>query len=413
MNYLSTSYKAALKRKGLQFFAMPNLDTIKEQKLQLLAKMNKAIGDNDQDAYLEAMEALCENIQQSIMPDIQEWKAMSDNSILTARGCRVLTSEEKKYYEGLIECWKAPDPKQALTNFSIAMPETVINGVFDDITTNHPLLSAITFTNTEAMMKILLSTGGAAAKWGKIDAAYEKELAADFVQLDLTLCTLSAFIPVARYMLDVGPEWVDRYVRTLLSESIALGLEYGIVNGDGKDAPIGMNRKLTGAVDGVYPEKAPIKITELTPASYAQILGTLSQGPNDTARDIPSVLMVVNPTDYFTKVYPATTVRRTDGGWNTDVFPFPTTVAKSTAVPAGKAIMGLAPQYFMGIGGGTSGGRVEFSNEVKWVERLRLYGVFLYGYGRAKTENDFVYLDISELKAHVLEVKVEDAAVGA
>ncbi|OMK58976.1 hypothetical protein [Clostridioides difficile] len=57
-------------------------------------------------------------------------------------------------------------------------------------------------------------------------------------------------------MLDLGAEWLDRYVRVVLTESISLGLEMGIVAGTGKDQPIGMMKDLKGSVvEGVYPDK--------------------------------------------------------------------------------------------------------------------------------------------------------------
>src|SRR5690606_18924734 len=123
------------------------------------------------------------------------------------------------------------------------------------------------------------------------------------------------------------------------AEAIAVGLETAIVDGDGKNKPLGMTRQLSGAVDGVYPNKDAIEITALDPETYGNILNTLSQAPNNKRRAINSVLLIVNPADYFTKVFPATTPRTTDGGFKNDVFPFPTTVIQSTAVPAGHAVM--------------------------------------------------------------------------
>ena len=66
----------------------------------------------------------------------------------------------------------------------------------------------------------------------------------------------------------------------------------------------------------------------------------------------------MNPEDYFTRVFPATTVRAADGTYSKDVFPFPTTVVQSAAVPAGKAVMGLPAKYFMGLGTQSGGDRV-------------------------------------------------------
>ncbi|WP_373565648.1 phage major capsid family protein, partial [Schaalia odontolytica] len=68
-------------------------------------------------------------------------------------------------------------------------------------------------------------------------------------------------MPVAKAMLDLGPTWLDQYVRTVLSESMAIALEDAVVNGTGKDMPIGMMKDLAGAVvDGVYPDKKAMAI---------------------------------------------------------------------------------------------------------------------------------------------------------
>ena len=57
-------------------------------------------------------------------------------------------------------------------------------------------------------------------------------------------------------MLDLGPIWLDRYVREILAESMAIALEEAIVNGTGKDQPIGMMKDLKAAVtNGVYSDK--------------------------------------------------------------------------------------------------------------------------------------------------------------
>src|SRR5690606_24341600 len=138
---------------------------------------------------------------------------------------------------------------------------------------------------------------------------------------------------------------------------------------------------------------------------------TLSQAPNNKRRAINSVLLIVNPADYFTKVFPATTPRTTDGGFRNNVFPFPTTVIQSTAVPAGHAVMGLGDRYFMGLGTGTGkGGRIEYSDEYKFLEDQRVYRVKFYGNGRPMDENAFVYLDITGLKPYVQKVEVVNAS---
>jgi len=68
--------------------------------------------------------------------------AAADNQILTGRGVRALTSEENKYYQGLINALKSGNPKQALTDFNVILPVTVIDAIFEDLTEEHPLLEA-------------------------------------------------------------------------------------------------------------------------------------------------------------------------------------------------------------------------------------------------------------------------------
>ena len=78
-------------------------------------------------------------------------------------------------------------------------------------------------------------------------------------------------------------------------------------------------------------------------------------------KNVDSVVLIVNPKDYFTKVMPATTVQAADGSYKNNVFPFPTTAIQSSGVDEGSAIIGLPKKYFMGIGAGSNGGKIEYS----------------------------------------------------
>jgi hypothetical protein len=214
-------------------------------------------------------------------------------------------------------------------------------------------------------------------------------------------------------MLDMGPVWLDRYVRGMLVEAIATEVERGIVVGTGKNEPIGMTKALTGAVDGVYKDKAVgATITTLDAASYGTILDTLSTTPNGHRRAISKVLMLVNPADYFTKIYPATTVRATDGSYNGNVLPFPTEVIQSAAVPAGKAIFGIGDKYLMVLGTAGKAGTIERSDEYRFLKLESVYMSYLYGYGMPLDDNAFVVADISGIKPSVLDVRVIERTEG-
>lgn len=390
---------------GLQFFAMQSEDLVQQKRTEIMQRMADATRDNNAEAFTQAWLELSDQIAQNLRAEFQQAQDVQDAGILAARGCRVLTSAEQKYYTTVIEAMKSDNPKQALTNANVVLPETTVDAVFEDLKSEHPLLSAINFQNTGALVKLLLSSSGGAAAWGSINAEVTSELSAEFVEIDLTLCSLTAFLPVNRHMIDLGPAWMDRYVREVLGEALAVKLEVGIVDGNGKDAPIGMNKKLTGAVDGVYSVKSAEAVTDFSPETYGTLLSQLSVNSKGKHRSISRVILVVNPADYFTKVFPATTVRGADGTFNSNVFPFPTDVYPSVGVPQGKAIMGIGKKYFMGIGT-QAGGRIEFSDHVQFLQRNRVYMISLYGYGRALDENDFKYLDISGLKPATLKVEM-------
>lgn len=386
---------------------MKNLDLLKQQKTETMNKLNQAIKDGNNEAFAQAFNEFAESLQEAIISDAQELFQTHDSGILAQRGIRQLTSEEKTYYQKVIDCMKekAANPKQAVTMIDDVLPKTIIDAIFEDITAEHPLLETINFQNTASLIDILVSTTSGVAGWGELASTIDDELAGTFAVIKLAEKKLSAFIPVANAMLELGPVWLDKYVRTLLSEALATELEAAIVNGDGKGKPIGMTRKLTGAVDGVYPLKNAITVTKLDPETFGGILNTISQGPNNKRRAVPRLLMVVNPADYFTKVFSATTPRTTNGQYAHDALPYPTDIIVSAAAPTGKAIFGLAKRYFFGLGT-AKGGKLEYSDEYKFLEDQRIYRIKLYGDGRALDENAFVLADISGLVPTVQKVEV-------
>jgi len=387
---------------------MKNLDLIQKENAAVLQRMQQAVKDNDTDAFGAAFGEFAMNLQKATLEDAKELITSNDAGVLAQRGVRALTSEETAYYQKVIDAMRSSNPKQALADLSNVLPKTTIDAVFDDLTAQHPLLDLVDFQNTGALIDIITSTSTGVAAWGELTATINSELAAAFAVLPLTNKKLSAFIPVAKSMLDLGPAWLDRYVRTLLVEALATALEAGIVDGDGDDAPLGMTRALSGAVDGAYPRKSAVTVTQLDSATYGSILNTLSQGPNGKRRAVVEVVMLVNPADYFTKVLPATTVRTTDGGFNTNAFPFPTRVVQSAAVPSGHALFSLPKLYraFLGTG---KGGRLEYDDSYRFLEDQRVYLIKLYGTGRPADANAFVYADISGLVGTTQRVFVTNA----
>lgn len=386
---------------------MTNLDALNQKKTAILQKMSDAMANNDTTAFQTAFNELADEIGSAVKADFEQYRNDADSAILAQRGVRQLTSKERTFYESLIGAMKSDNPKQAFTDIDKTFPETVIDAVFDDLEENHPLLSRINFQRAGLLTKMIVSKTGGTASWQELGSEVVDELNAEFVEIDLGMAQVTAFIPVKRYMLDMGPSWLDRYVRGMLSEAVAVEVERGIVVGTGKNEPIGMTKALTGAVDGVYNDKAVgVTITTLDAASYGTILDTLSTTPNGHRRPVSRVLMLVNPADYFTKVFPATTVRATDGSYNSNVLPFPTEVIQSVAVPAGKAVFGLGDKYFMALGTAGKAGTIEYSDQYHFLKLERVYMTYFYGNGMPLDDNAFVVADISGVKPSVLDVRV-------
>ena len=346
-----------------------------------------------------------------------EMEETGDTSVLLQRGVRQLTPSEKKFYEKWIESAKSTNPKQAFTDLLTVdggMPETVIEDVFKDLTTNHPLLAKINFKNVKYLTNWLLNDQAEdQAIWGEINSEITKQIEAGFRSINLTQGKLSAYVVIAKDMLDLGPAFLDNYVRTILKEVLALGLENGIINGKGvKGEPVGLIRDIHKGVsvneETGYPEKEAVAVADFTPANYGKLVGeNLAKKENGKVRTINTLQMIVNPVDYLTKVMPATTLQNVNGEYKRDLFPIPTEVIQSRAVAEGKAILTVLPEYFFGIGASKEG-QIEYSDEFKFLEDKRVYKTKMYGAGRCEDNTSAVVLDITNLDPAYITVKHTD-----
>lgn len=391
-----------------------NMNQIRSRE-DIRASMQAALKGNDTDGFYAAMDEMILSIEQAVRADNDAYRSEQDTRVLAERGVRQLTSAERKYYGKVIEAMRSTDPRAALTNLDVVMPETVINSVFDELRTRHPLLSRINFMATNGKIKFLMNTNGEQkAVWGTLTDAIAKELASGFKEVDATLMKLSAFLPVAKAMLDLGPEWLDRYVREVLYEALANGLEAGIVDGNGQNQPIGMSREADGtkSVGGVYPQKAKIVVNEFTPSTMGKLVALLARDAKGQPRPVGDFILVVNPQDYYEKVMPATTMLRPDGTYRTDVLPIQADIIQSSALSRGDAIFGMANRYFAAAGTDTDG-TILFSDDYKFLEDQRMYLVKAYANGLPKDNDSFLFLNIAGLRPLVFTVQQETAPVAS
>lgn len=387
---------------------MTNLDEMKDKKNELYNAVTSALASGNEEQIKAAVMDLQEYNKAELKAIYNEYEQNKDEAVLEARGVKALTSEETKFWNAFISDAKRQFGVQNSASDGVytglvpdLLPKTEYFSIIEELKQEHPLLNVINFTNTSAVTKWTIDNSAEQrATWDELNKPITTALeGGPFITVDMTLAKLTAYIFVSNDMLDLGPRWVAAYATTLLKEAIWLGLEYAIVAGNGKKMPIGMMADYKKPFDNTtgYPQRQAVKCTGFTKEFYGEMLSIMSIKDNGRTRGINSVLLVVNPTDYFTKIFPATTALTTDWKYVNGIFPYPTQVVQSTAVPQGKAIMGVAKDFFMGLGS-AKGGKLEYSDDYKFLEDLRTYKIKVYANGQPKQYNAFQVLDISDLE---------------
>lgn len=386
-------------------------DLLKETQKRHAATLAAAMKSGDAAQMEAAMAAFCADAAAAAAREAADdaYNRVQDATILSNRGQVVLTTAETSYYNGIIAAIKSETPKAALENYDVAMPETIIDRVIENIRKAHPLLDAINFQNVAYMTRIVLNAApGAAAVWGKITNAITEELNGSLKELSMVQCKLTAYMCISQDLVALGPVWIDRYAVATLAEAIALGLETAIVDGDGKDKPIGMSRTIPKdeSSTGVnYERKQAVELAEMTPQAWGPIVAMLAKDPLDENKartvDGNDLIFLCNPFDYWEKIMPATTFQRQDGNYSRDILPVPGQLFQTAALSKGQAILGIGSNYMLGIGPGGKQGVITPDDSVRFFEDERAYKAKLLGNGRPLDNNSFVLLDISKMLNYV------------
>ncbi|TLS37744.1 phage major capsid protein [Pseudalkalibacillus caeni] len=381
---------------NLQFFnGIKNLDEpVIVNKEEQVKAMQEAFESGDANEVASKIVANFENnmvhiqdMMNTVMKEAKQADAENwDAQVLASRGVRVLTTEEKKFYNAAIEA-------NSFDEVIKLMPPTVFERVFEDLEKEHPLLSAVNFQQTGATTAwVLRKPGEPVAFWGDVTAAIQEMLDEGFRTIEQGMFKLSGFLVVSKAMFELGPEWLDKYVRTFMKEVVADELENVIVNGDGNKKPIGMTRDLEGSVtNGVYPLKAAKALADFTPKTIGEEI--LAPTTKNGTRRYTGVTLIVNPFDYATKFFAIGAKQKDDGTWTYDNFSVPgLTMIQSPAVPLNRMIAGKAKDYFMGV---AAQQKLETTDVLRMIEDQRLYLVRQLANGRPLDADSFTVFDIS------------------
>lgn len=386
-------------------------------------KLAAAQKSGDENKIQEAWNEFHNSVVEQVKADFTELQESKDASVLAQRGYRQLTSKETAWYQKVIDALKSNNPKQAFTaiigsdNEDDMMPTTIIEDVYKYLRDEHPLLKAINFQYVGFITKWIMNDHSAQnAVWGKITDEIIKEITSSFKVIDIDQNKLSAYAIIEMGMLDLGPTFLDGYIRAVLAEAIFAGLEAAIVGGSGVGQPIGLKKNIGEGVSynpsTGYPDKEKISVKSFAPAEYGALVARMAVTEGGRRRKFTHVGMIVNMVDYLTKVMPATTVLNAEAKYVNNLFPFPTNVYISNEVEDGEAILFLEDEYFMGMGG-SKNGVIEYSDEYKFLEDQRVFKVKQYGAGRAYDNTSALYLDISGISPAFITVRNYEEPVTA
>jgi len=339
--------------------------------------------DQDQEkiavAWNEMQDALANDLTEKITAEVRTQQM--DAQILTARGQNVLTSEERKFFNEVIV-------SGGFTEDSI-LPVTTQERVFEDLVTTHPLLDAIGLQDLGAVTRFIRSDPTKAYAWGALFGSISGQVATAFSEEQIGQLKLTAFAVIPKDMLELGPVWVERYVRSLLVESYSVGLEYGLVSGGGstKTEPVGLTKDVD-ATTGAVTDKLSSGILTLAPSTHGEIVAgelhgvikNLSTDASGKARKVLNkVVMVVNPIDAISVQF-RNTIQTTNGQWVTSL-PYNIKLVESEEVPIGKAIFFVKGTYTAAVAGGYKANKFD---QTLAIEDAMLYTIKQFANGKPK-----------------------------
>lgn len=366
---------------------MENFKAKKEAYLKLV-KAEEQDPEKLSNAWEEMQNALAEDLTEKITAEVRTQQ--TDAQILTARGQNVLTSAEKKFFNEVIT-------SEGFDEDSI-LPETTQERVFEDLVEAHPLLTEIGLQDLGAVTRFIKSDATKSYAWGKLFGEIKGQIGAAFTEETISQLKLTAFAVIPKDMLELGPEWVERYTRTVLVESYSVGLEYGFVNGRGpnQNEPIGLLKNV--AENGAITDKtssgtltfAPSQFGEIVAGELHGVIKNLSTDAKGKARKVLNkVVMLVNPVDAIS-VQARNTIQTSTGQWVT-ALPYNIKVVESEEVPTGKAVFFVKGKYLAAIAGGYKTNKFD---QTLAIEDAMLYTIKQFANGKPEDNKTALVYDL-------------------
>lgn len=354
--------------------------------------------DNAEDkseAIFEAADMIVNERYKELIGEIQEQseRAKSDAAYRESLGLRVLSKEEREFYEHV----KA-DFRQAITAKQVdIIPTSIVDRTLADTKEDSDILTLVNFAPADVKKWITGAHSGKAV-WGGLTDAIKGELSAEIEALNIEQNKLTVYLVIPKAIRELSLEFVDKYFMAILREAMQDGLVSGYLTGDGKTGPIGITKKI-GAfkTDGTATAKTVLQnVTKFSPAGLKEVRKTLT---NDGKRKVSELHLICNPLDEAEYVDPALYGEALVGGYKNTSF-MPIIKHVDANCEQGKGIFTIPGVYTMGA----SQVRFDEYDQTKAMEDADLIVGRCYANGRADDDNCAVVFDITRLEEYVLPV---------
>ncbi len=352
--------------------------------------------ENKEQAIVDAIEKLSSVQYEDIINEIKEEAAQAENNKEYAKkiGLRTLSKEEKNFLEALVN-----DPQQAITGKQVdTIPTTMIDITLENIKEENAngVLSDVEFAPADVKRWMTADKTGTFA-WGALLGGIDGELGASFEGLDIEVNKLSTYLIIPKALRDLSLPFVDKYFMSILKENIRDGLEYGELQGPGKNAPIGIYKQI-GSVneDGTHKDKTVnTTLTNFTPKGLAAAKIYLS---NNGKRVINELSLYCHPNDEANYVAPALYDRegRLVSSYKN------LKVKQSAQNPQGKAALVIPKKYVLGL---KDMGIKEY-DQTKALDDADVVIAKCYANGRAVDDNIAFVFDVTKLEEYIPAIKV-------
>lgn len=370
------------------------IDTIdKELRDKVVQMLNDA--EDKSEAIYQAADMIISAKNENLIKEITEQsaRAAADEDYRKTLNLRMLSDEENDFYQKLKD-----DPRQAITANQVdIIPTSIVDRTLDNVRRASDILGLVNFAPADVKKWIVAEHTGKAA-WGNLTAAITAELSATVTSMNLEIHKLTVFLVIPKAIRELALPFIDKYFSAILAEAMQDGLVAGYLDGDGKNGPIGIFRKIEAfKTDGTASAKDVLTtVTKFSPKGLAPIRKTLS---NDGKRKVSELHLICNPLDEAEYVDPALYGEALTGGYKNTSF-MPIVKHVDANCPQGKAAFTIKDVYAMGV----TGVRFDEYKETKALDDADLIIGKCHANGRAVDDKCAVVFDVTKLEEYVLPV---------